>query len=48
MLITRFMLGGAGISCLEMPGEAMNLNIHVTSSPSTPYSTYDGDLLQDF
>jgi hypothetical protein len=27
MLITRFMLGEAGISCLEMPGEAMNLNI---------------------
>jgi hypothetical protein len=26
MLIMRFMLGEAGISCLEMPGEAMNLN----------------------
>jgi hypothetical protein len=26
MLIMSFMLGEAGISCLEMPGEAMNLN----------------------
>jgi hypothetical protein len=27
MLIMSFMLGEAGISCLEMPGEAMNLNM---------------------
>ena len=26
MLIMSFMLGEAGISCLEMPGNAMNLN----------------------
>jgi hypothetical protein len=27
MLINSFMLGKAGISCLEMPEQAMNLNI---------------------
>jgi hypothetical protein len=32
MLITRFMLGEAGISCLEMPGDAMNLNIEFIHS----------------
>jgi hypothetical protein len=32
MLIMSFMLGEAGISCLEMPGEAMNLNIRYRKS----------------
>jgi hypothetical protein len=29
MLIMSFMLDEAGISCLEMPGEAMNLNSQI-------------------